>query len=42
MHRPEGAANPFVIGVENLEKYMKINALCSRVTAARVGMDLRV
>ena len=41
-HRLEGTANPFVIGVENFEKYMRVNALCSRVRAAREGMDLRV
>lgn len=41
-HRAEGAGNPFVIGVDNFEKYMKINAICSRVIAAREGQTLQV
>ncbi|KAF2175135.1 Metallo-hydrolase/oxidoreductase [Zopfia rhizophila CBS 207.26] len=41
-HRAQGVANPFVIGVDNFEKYMRINALCSRVRAARDGMNLQV
>ncbi|KAJ9663217.1 hypothetical protein H2198_000978 [Neophaeococcomyces mojaviensis] len=41
-HRPEGAPNPFVIGVDNFDSYMKIQALCSRVVAAREGQNLQV
>lgn len=41
-HRAPGAPNPFVIGVDNFEKYMKINAICSRVVAAREGQNLQV
>ncbi|KAL3477417.1 beta-lactamase-like protein [Aspergillus californicus] len=41
-HRARGAPNPFVIGVENFDKYMKINAICTRVIAAREGQDLLV
>ncbi|UPK96963.1 hypothetical protein LCI18_007898 [Fusarium solani-melongenae] len=41
-HRGPNTANPFVVGVENFEKYIRINALCSRVIAARQGMDLLV
>jgi metallo-beta-lactamase class B len=32
-HRAPGAKNPFVIGVDNFENYMKINAICSKVIA---------
>ncbi|KAH7047480.1 beta-lactamase-like protein [Macrophomina phaseolina] len=39
-HRGAGKPNPFVVGVDNFERYMKINGLCSRVIAAREGMDL--
>ncbi|KAL2783460.1 beta-lactamase-like protein [Aspergillus keveii] len=41
-HRPRGVDNPFVIGKQNFDKYMKINAICSRVIAAREGQDLQV
>ncbi|KZL83414.1 beta-lactamase domain protein [Colletotrichum incanum] len=41
-HRLDNTPNPFVIGVEEFDNYMKINALCSRVIAARQGMDLGV
>ena len=41
-HRAPGATNPFVIGVDNFEKYMKINAICSKVIAAREGQNLQV
>lgn len=40
VHRGSDPANPFVVLVENFEKYMRINALCSRVVAAREGMEL--
>ncbi|KAL2825337.1 beta-lactamase-like protein [Aspergillus cavernicola] len=41
-HRVAGAPNPFVIGIENFDKYMRINAICSRVIAAREGQDLQI
>ncbi|KAL3447818.1 beta-lactamase-like protein [Aspergillus insuetus] len=41
-HRRRGARNPFVIGKYNFDKYMKINAICSRVIAAREGQYLQV
>ncbi|KAG9506461.1 hypothetical protein J7337_003444 [Fusarium musae] len=41
-HRAPGASNPYVVGVENFYKYMRTNALCSQVIAAREGMDLDV
>lgn len=40
-HLAPGAPNPFVVGVDNFEKYMKINAICSRVVAAREGQNLQ-
>ncbi|KAJ4294648.1 hypothetical protein N0V90_008339 [Kalmusia sp. IMI 367209] len=39
-HAGEGVSNPFIVGVENFANYMKINAVCSQVIAARQGMDL--
>ncbi|KAF4493286.1 beta-lactamase domain [Fusarium agapanthi] len=41
-HRAPGASNPYVVGVDNFYKYMRINTLCSQVIAARQGMDLDV
>ncbi|KAF5228053.1 hypothetical protein BFJ70_g6344 [Fusarium oxysporum] len=41
-HRAPGASNPYVVGVKNFYNYMRINALCSQVIAAREGMDLDV
>ncbi|KAL3486669.1 hypothetical protein BJX62DRAFT_228553 [Aspergillus germanicus] len=41
-HRRRGARNPFVIGKRKFDKYLKINAMCSRVIAAREGQDLQV
>ncbi|KAL4794830.1 beta-lactamase-like protein [Aspergillus venezuelensis] len=42
VHRLPSAGNPFVIGAENYEKYMQAQAVCSRVMAAREGVDLPV
>jgi metallo-beta-lactamase class B len=39
-HMGPGVSNPFVVGVENFANYMRINAVCSQVIAARQGMDL--
>ncbi|EWY89720.1 hypothetical protein FOYG_10521 [Fusarium oxysporum NRRL 32931] len=41
-HRAPGASNPYVVGVKNFYNYMRINALCSQVIAAREGMDLDI
>ncbi|TDZ18788.1 Metallo-beta-lactamase L1 type 3 [Colletotrichum orbiculare MAFF 240422] len=41
-HRPVDQPNPFIVGVDEFEKYMRINALCTNVIAARQGMDLNV
>jgi metallo-beta-lactamase class B len=41
-HRAPGASNPYVVGVKNFYNYIRINALCSQVIAAREGMDLDV
>ncbi|GJC98967.1 Beta-lactamase domain protein [Colletotrichum higginsianum IMI 349063] len=41
-HRPADAPNPFVVGVKEFENYMRINALCTNVIAARQGMDLDI
>ncbi|KAH7070233.1 beta-lactamase-like protein [Paraphoma chrysanthemicola] len=41
-HRATDEPNPFVIGVQNFVNYLKINAVCSQVIAARQGMDLDV
>src|SRR5690242_1978681 len=39
-HSAPNATNPFVIGVESFSNYMRINAICSQVIAARQGMNL--
>ncbi|KXH30921.1 hypothetical protein CSIM01_13870 [Colletotrichum simmondsii] len=41
-HRQPDAANPFVVGIDDFQNYMKFNALCTNVIAARHGMDLGV
>ncbi|KAL0938157.1 beta-lactamase domain protein [Colletotrichum truncatum] len=41
-HRPEGAEHPFVIGSDAFERYLRVNAQCVRVKAARDGQDLQV
>ncbi|KAH6971362.1 beta-lactamase-like protein [Ilyonectria sp. MPI-CAGE-AT-0026] len=41
-HRATGASNPFIVGVQEFENYMRINAICSKVIAARQGMNLQV
>ncbi|RMZ38159.1 hypothetical protein AFCA_000154 [Aspergillus flavus] len=41
-HRTQRTSNPFIIGVDNFDKYMKINAICSKVIAAREGQDLQI
>ncbi|KAL3428580.1 beta-lactamase-like protein [Aspergillus tetrazonus] len=41
-YRVPGELNPFVIRSENYEKYMQTQAICSRVIAARKGLDLPV
>ncbi|TEA16323.1 Metallo-beta-lactamase L1 type 3 [Colletotrichum sidae] len=40
-HRAEGAEHPFVIGSDALERYLRVNAHCVRVKAARDGQDLQ-
>ncbi|KAL4782627.1 beta-lactamase-like protein [Aspergillus varians] len=41
-HRAPGGPNPFVIGVDNFDKYMRINAISSKLIAAREGQNLQV
>lgn len=41
-HSTEEASNPFIVGVQGFANYMRINAVCSQVIAARQGMDLDV
>ncbi|KAF4539119.1 Beta-lactamase [Lasiodiplodia theobromae] len=41
-YRAPGAPNPFVVGVDGFERYMRINAVSTRVIAAREGMGLDV
>lgn len=41
-YRVPGAPNPFVVGVDGFERYMRINAVSTRVIAAREGMGLDV
>ncbi|KAI3551870.1 hypothetical protein CSPX01_00546 [Colletotrichum filicis] len=41
-HRQPDAANPFVVGIDDVQNYMKFNALCTNMIAARQGMDLDV
>ncbi|KAF9639951.1 Beta-lactamase-like protein [Lasiodiplodia theobromae] len=41
-YRAPGAPNPFVMGVDGFERYMRINAVSTRVIAAREGMGLDV
>ncbi|KAF6833214.1 beta-lactamase domain protein [Colletotrichum plurivorum] len=40
-HRAEGAEHPFVIGGDAVERYLRVNAQCVRVKAARDGQDLQ-
>lgn len=39
-HSAPTATNPFVVGVESFYNYMRINAICSQVIAARQGQNL--
>ncbi|KAL0931543.1 beta-lactamase domain protein [Colletotrichum truncatum] len=41
-HQAPETPNPFIIGVQEFENYMRINALCTNVLAARQGMFLDV
>ncbi|KAK1528168.1 hypothetical protein CPAR01_12726 [Colletotrichum paranaense] len=41
-HRQPDAANPFVVGIDDVQNYMRFNALYTNVKAARQGMDLDV
>ncbi|KAM0325138.1 hypothetical protein ACHAQA_007677 [Verticillium albo-atrum] len=40
-HRAEGSGHPFIIGEDAFERYLRVNALCVRVKAARDGQNLQ-
>jgi len=41
-HRTRRQPNPFIIGVKNYNKYVKINAICTKVLMAREGQDFTI
>ncbi|GKT66372.1 beta-lactamase domain protein [Colletotrichum tofieldiae] len=41
-HRATGSENPFVIGEDAFNRYLRVNAQCVRVKAARDGQNLQV